>query len=241
MNFIFSLVVDYYLVDIGIVLMGVLSLILIAERVKVLYVDYSVNAKNFTDQIVKLVIQNKIEDAIAFCSGNQKKPIAQVMKMILERSDRSDEEIEKAVERAASEIVPKLEKRLSYLPMVSNVATLIGLLGTVSGLIMAFKAVSFADPTQKQTLLADGISVAMNATALGLIVAIPVMVAYAFLNTRQTNLFSDIDICAQKVTDALRSRGVSEFNEATVYSSHVGEPGSLVAPPPAPPVTRRAS
>lgn len=241
MNFVFSLIVDYYLVDIGIVAMGILSLVLIAERVKVLYIDYSVNAKNFSDQIVKLVTQNKIEEGIAFCSANHKKPIAQVMKMILERSDRSDHEIDKAVERAASEIVPQLEKRLGYLPMVSNVATLIGLLGTVSGLIMAFKAVSFADPTQKQTLLADGISVAMNATALGLIVAIPVMVAYAFLNTRQTRLFSDIDVCAQKVTDALRSRGVVEFNESTVYPSNVGQQGSLNTPPPAPGTNRRAS
>lgn len=222
------------MIDIVIGIMGFLSIGLIAERVKVLYFDYSVNAKNFTDQIVKLVAQNKIEEGVAFCSANHKKPIAQVMKLVLERSDRSDHEIDKAVERAASEIVPQLEKRLGYLPMVSNVATLIGLLGTVAGLIMAFKAVSFADPTQKQTLLADGIAVAMNATAMGLAVAIPVMVAYAFLNTRQGRLFVDIDVCAQKVTDALRSRGVVEFTESTAFPTHVGNQESLQTPPPAP-------
>ena len=234
MNNIYMVLVDYYLIDIGILGMGIVSIGLILERVKVLYFDYKVNSTAFTDQVMKLVSQNKIEESIAFCSANIQKPIAKAMKIILERADRSDEEIGKAVDRVASEIVPSLEKRLGYLPMVSNVVTLIGLLGTVSGLIMAFKAVSFADPTQKQTLLADGIAVAMNATALGLIVAIPVMVAYAFLNIRQGKLFTDIDCATQRLCDFLRSRGVTEMTEATAYPSNVGNSSSLHTPPPAP-------
>lgn len=228
------ILVDYYLIDIGIVGMGILSIGLIFERAKVLFFDYNVNSQAFTDQVMKLVSQNKIEESIAFCSANIKKPIAQAMKIILERADRSDDEIAKAVDRVASEIVPTLEKRLGYLPMVSNVVTLIGLLGTVSGLIMSFKAVSFADPTQKQTLLADGISVAMNATALGLMVAIPVMVAYAFLNIRQGKLFSDIDCATQRLTDFLRSRGVTEMTDANAYPTNLGNGQALHTPPPAP-------
>ena len=123
--------------------------------------------------------------------------------------------------------------------MVSNVVTLIGLLGTVSGLIMAFKAVSFADVSQKQTLLADGIAVAMNATALGLMVAIPVMVAYAFLNIRQGKLFSDIDLATQKLCDFLRSRGVTEMTEQNAYPTNLGNGSALHTPPPAP--ARKAS
>ncbi len=228
------ILVDYYLIDIGIVGMGIISIGLILERAKVLFFDYHINSTAFTDQVMKLVSQNKIEESIAFCSANIKKPIAQAMKIILERADRSDEEIGKAVDRVASEIVPTLEKRLGYLPMVSNVVTLIGLLGTVAGLIMSFKAVSFADPTQKQTLLADGISVAMNATALGLMVAIPVMVAYAFLNIRQGKLFSDIDVATQRLCDFLRSRGVTEMNEANAYPTNLGNGTALHTPPPAP-------
>ncbi|MES2768988.1 MAG: MotA/TolQ/ExbB proton channel family protein [Bdellovibrionota bacterium] len=230
----YMILVDYYLIDIGIVGMGIISIGLILERAKVLFFDYHINSTAFTDQVMKLVSQNKIEESIAFCSANIKKPIAQAMKIILERADRSDEEIGKAVDRVASEIVPTLEKRLGYLPMVSNVVTLIGLLGTVAGLIMSFKAVSFADPTQKQTLLADGISVAMNATALGLMVAIPVMVAYAFLNIRQGKLFSDIDVATQRLCDFLRSRGVTEMNEANAYPTNLGNGTALHTPPPAP-------
>lgn len=234
MNNMYMILVDYYLIDIGIVGMGIISIGLILERAKVLFFDYHINSTAFTDQVMKLVSQNKIEESIAFCSANIKKPIAQAMKIILERADRSDEEIGKAVDRVASEIVPTLEKRLGYLPMVSNVVTLIGLLGTVAGLIMSFKAVSFADPTQKQTLLADGISVAMNATALGLMVAIPVMVAYAFLNIRQGKLFSDIDVATQRLCDFLRSRGVTEMNEANAYPTNLGNGTALHTPPPAP-------
>ncbi len=239
MNNMYMILVDYYLIDIGIVGMGIISIGLILERVKVLFFDYHVNSQAFTDQVMKLVSQNKIEESIAFCSANIKKPIAQAMKIILERADRSDEEIGKAVDRVASEIVPTLEKRLGYLPMVSNVVTLIGLLGTVAGLIMSFKAVSFADPTQKQTLLADGISVAMNATALGLMVAIPVMVAYAFLNIRQGKLFSDIDVATQRLCDFLRSRGVAEMTEANAYPTNLGNGSALHTPPPPP--TKKAS
>lgn len=241
MNNFYSLLVDYLIVDIAIVSMGILSIGLIAERAKVLYFDYGVNSKTFTDQIMKLVMQNKIEESIAFCGANIKQPIAQAMKTVLERADRSDEEIQKAVDRSASEIAPLLEKRLGYLPMVSNVVTLVGLLGTVAGLIMSFKAVSFADPVQKQTLLADGIAVAMNATAMALAVAIPVMIAYAFLNIRQGKIFSEVDISIQKLTDYLRNRGIAELSEANMYPTNLGNNSSLHMPPPAPTSNKRAS
>jgi biopolymer transport protein ExbB/TolQ len=95
--------------------------------------------------------------------------------------------------------------------MVSNVVTLVGLLGTVVGLIMSFKAVSFADPAQKQSLLADGISLAMHATALGLLVAIPIMVMYSFLHARQGKIFAEIDEHSQKLIEALKSRDVNSL------------------------------
>ena len=98
MNNLYMILVDYYLIDIGILGMGVLAIGLIIERTKVLFVDYSINSDAFTDQVMKLVSQNKIEESIAFCSANIQKPIAKAMKIILERADRSDEEIGKAVD-----------------------------------------------------------------------------------------------------------------------------------------------
>ncbi len=179
-------------------------------------------------KVMKWVEEDKIEEAITFCSANEKKPLAHVIKRILERADRDDKAIEASLDIAASEVAPGLGRNLSYLAMCSNVVTLIGLLGTVVGLIMSFKAVSFADPSQKQTLLADGISLAMNATAAGLLVAIPVMVVYSFLHARQGKLFSEIDRCSHTLIELLKARDFGAFNKIgeqemnRMYPSSVG-------------------
>jgi len=209
--------VDYYMVDICIGLMGLFSLALIIERTKALYFDYSMKAEPFMAKVFQLIEKDKIEEAVTYCAANEKKPLAQVFKRILERSDRDDAAIDQALDIAAGEVAPGLSRNLGYLAMSSNVVTLIGLLGTVVGLIMSFKAVAFADPVQKQTLLADGISLAMHATALGLCVAIPVMVFYSFLHARQGKIFSEIDTCASKLIELLKSRDYVAFNMNGAY------------------------
>lgn len=218
MDSLMKLAVDWYLVDGVIGLLGVFAVALVCERFKALFIDYSINANNFMQKVLKLVEDDKVEEAIALCGANEKKPLAHVIRRILERSDRDDAAVEQSLDIAAGEVGPKLTKNLGYLQMVSNVVTLVGLLGTVVGLIMSFKAVSFADPSQKQTLLADGISLAMHATALGLLVAIPTMVAYSFLHARQGRLFSEIDSWSSKTIELLKGRGFDGFG-ATAYPS----------------------
>ena len=146
-------------------------------------------------------------------------------KRILEKSDRDDNAVETAHDIAASEVAPKLMKRLGHLAMISNVVTLIGLLGTVVGLITAFRAVSYADVAQKQTLLAEGISIAMTATMLGLMFAIPIMMTYSFLHAKQGQLFSEIDQVSQKVIDALKSRIYMPYKGLTAYPSNLNAEG----------------
>ena len=211
-------VIDHQLLDVCMLGMGAFGFALIGERIKALYFDYSIQASSFMAKVMKLVEEDKIDEAITYCSANEKRPLAYVVKRILEKSDRDDGAIDQSLDIAASEIAPKLSKNLSYLAMISNVVTLIGLLGTVVGLIMSFKAVSFADPAQKQTLLADGISLAMHSTAMGLLVAIPVMVVYSFLHAKQGKLFSEIDQNAGKIIEILRSRGFEGFSAATVFT-----------------------
>src|ERR1700730_14360177 len=142
-----------------------------------------------------------------------------------------------ALDIAASEMGPRLMKSLGHLQMVSNVVTLIGLLGTVIGLITAFRAVSFADVAQKQTLLAEGISIAMTATMLGLLFAIPTMVAYSFLHAKQSQLFSEIDQCSQKIIEALKSRIYMPYKGLTAYPSNLNAEGLKKAS--LPPVTMK--
>lgn len=221
MDALMKFAVDNYLIDIAIGGMGLFVVALIFERSKALYFTYSIKADEFMSKIMKMVDDDKIEEAITYCGANEKKPLAHVMKRILERSDRDDQAIEASLDIAAGEVAPGLSRNLTYIAMASNVVTLIGLLGTVVGLIMSFKAVSFADPAQKQTLLADGISLAMHATAMGLLVAIPAMVFYSFLHAKQGRLFSEIDRAAGKLIDQLKSRDLKAFDGA--YPSQVKE------------------
>lgn len=219
MDAVLKAIVDYYLIDVAIGLMGIFGFALISERVKALFVDYSLDTHNFVAKITKWIEEDKIEEAIAYCTANEKKPAAYVVKKMLEKADRDDSTIEHSLDIAAGEMAPKLAKNLSYLAMVSNVVTLIGLFGTVIGLIFSFKAVSFADPSQKQALLTEGISLAMHATAMGLMVAIPVMVIYSFLHAKQGKLFSEIDHCAAKTMEVLRNRGFDGFSAHTAFST----------------------
>jgi biopolymer transport protein ExbB/TolQ len=216
---------NYKIIDFWIALTGLFGVYLIFDRYKALFVEYAMPAEPFLKQVMTLIEQDKIEEAITFCSANEKKPLAYVTKRILEKSDRDDDAVETAHDIAASEVAPKLMKSLGHLAMVSNVVTLIGLLGTVVGLITAFRAVSYADVAQKQTLLAEGISIAMTATMLGLMFAIPIMMTYSFLHAKQGQLFSEIDQASQKVIDALKSRIYMPYKGLTAYPSNLNTEG----------------
>jgi biopolymer transport protein ExbB len=221
MDALMKFAVDNYMLDGAISLLGLFGLALIFERARALFFTYSINAEVFMTKVMKLVESDKVDEAITYCAANEVKPLAHVVKRILERSDRDDQAIEQSLDIAASEVAPRLSRNLGYLMMVSNVVTLVGLLGTVVGLIMSFKAVSFADPSQKQTLLADGISLAMHATAAGLLVAIPVMVCYSFLHARQGKIFNEIDRNSSRLIELLKSRDFGAFHAQVAYPTPV--------------------
>ena len=221
MDVVLSFLNNYKIIDMCIVGVGLFGVYLIYDRYKALYVELSLPAEPFMKQVMSLIEHDKIEEAITFCTANQKKPLAHVIKRVLEKSDRDDDAIASSLDIASSEVAPKLLKSLGHLAMVSNVVTLIGLLGTVSGLITAFRAVSFADVSQKQTLLAEGISMAMTATMLGLIFAIPTMMCYSFLHARQGRLFAEIDQWSQKVVEVLKGRIYMPYKGAVAYPNNL--------------------
>lgn len=111
---------------------------------------------------------------------------------------RRVDDVEKAMRTNLMEIIPRMEKRTHYLGTFANLATLLGLLGTVSGLIHAFTAVATANPAEKANLLAASISEAMNCTAFGLMVAVPLLFIHAFLQTKTADLISSLETAAMK-------------------------------------------
>lgn len=202
-------IAGYCIVGLAIVALG-----LILDRTKALFFDLSIKTDEFISQVRSLVVSGQIEEAITFSDANRKAPVAHIVKAIVERADRDEESIRKGMEISFSEILPKVTQRLGYLAMISNVVTLIGLLGTITGLILAFEAVANADPSKKGEMLAQGISLAMNTTALGLTVAIPVMMIYSVLHAKQNKILNECVEQSSKIMDLLSGRIYVESGKA---------------------------
>lgn len=130
-----------------------------------------------------------------------------MMKVSRHRAD-----IENAMNEGMLETLPKLESRINYLAVLANVATLLGLLGTIVGLISAFTAVGNANPAEKAQLLSQSISVAMNTTAFGLIVAIPLMVLHAMAQNKTTKIITSIQMSAVKFLNIMTVHRLIETN-----------------------------
>ncbi|HJR70492.1 MAG TPA: MotA/TolQ/ExbB proton channel family protein [Gammaproteobacteria bacterium] len=142
--------------------------------------------------------------------------IAQLLGMGLERQGavRRRDDIEIAMEECMLEIMPQLEKRTGYVGLAANVATLLGLLGTIMGLIQAFTAVANANPAEKADLLGAAIAVAMNTTAFGLLVAIPLLVVHAVLTTKTAQIVAGLEMASVKTLNAIQSTVKRQFQVA---------------------------
>lgn len=124
-------------------------------------------------------------------------------------SNRRDD-IEYAMEEGIMEALPLLEKRTPYLATLANISTLLGLLGTIIGLIAAFTAVANAAPAEKASMLSSSISVAMNTTAFGLISAIPLLLVHSLLQTKTAEIVDSLEMAGVKVLNALGNRQASK-------------------------------
>jgi biopolymer transport protein ExbB/TolQ len=185
---------------------AVFALAISFERLYFIMFRANINGTAFMAQVQKLIMANNIDRAIKLCNAEPNASLPRVLKAGLTRANRSEIEIQNAVDEAVLEVFPQLNKRTSYLPMLANVATLTGLLGTIQGLIQAFEAVAHASAETKQTMLAAGISVAMFTTASGLIVAIPILVLHSIVADRTTKIMDDVDQFALKTVNLLGAR-----------------------------------
>jgi biopolymer transport protein ExbB len=134
--------------------------------------------------------------------------ISQLLSMGLARQGavRRREDVEIAMEESMMEIIPQLEKRTPYLALSANIATLLGLLGTIMGLIQAFTAVSSANPAEKADLLSASISVAMNTTAFGLLVAIPLLITHTVVTTKTGEIVDGLEMASLKALNVISDR-----------------------------------
>lgn len=184
------------------------------ERFVYLSGQMMVNRRDF-EKILPLLKQRKVRE-LADLTRKSKSAMSRIMADGLNRqsTSRRRSDIEYAMEEGLLEILPNIERRTPYLATFANIATLLGLLGTIIGLIAAFTAVANADPAEKATLLSQSISIAMNTTAFGLMVAIPLLLLHSLLQSRTSAIVESLEIACVKFLNLMEQR-----QEATPQSA----------------------
>lgn len=178
-----------------ILLFAVFTLAFILERVQALYIKTKSSPAEFRNQILEHIRRGDLRSAQAMAgSVAPTNGIGRIVQLGCElRANASgEEEVQSRMDETLSAEISKVDRRTAFLAMFGNVATLLGLLGTISGMIHSFAAVANASPADRATLLSQGISEAMNCTAFGLIVAIPALVAYAVFQNRTDRLITQL-------------------------------------------------
>ena len=167
------------------------------------------------DKVQPLLAEGQFDEAREMTAKDES-TISQVLNMglSLQGAVRRREDIEIAMEESMMEIVPRLEKRTPYVALASSIATLLGLLGTIMGLIQAFTAVANANPAEKADLLSASISVAMNTTAFGLMVAIPLLIIHAILTSKTGDIVDSLEMATVKSLNVFTRRAKRSTAEA---------------------------
>ncbi len=186
-----------------IVVMLALGLSIAIERYISLSRARSQNNRSWS-RVTPALQAGNYEAALKECDGDDT-AVGKVLQAGLLRLQTSSErnDVEMSMEETLMESIPKLEKRTHYLATLANVATLLGLLGTIIGLIQAFTAIANVNPSEKADLLSASISVAMNTTAFGLMVAIPLLLLHAILQTKTTTLVDSLEMVVVKFLNTL--------------------------------------
>lgn len=169
----------------------IISLAIIVERI--IYLQRcNINKKQLLARLKAQLLSGNVQSAIQICHANPS-PLSRIIAAGLSKFHRPNEEVQAAMDEEALNQLPKMEARTGYLATLANVATLVGLLGTILGLIHSFAAVGGAEQSKRASILAEAISEAMNCTAFGLICAVPALLAFAMLNGWTQKLIDDIN------------------------------------------------
>ncbi len=186
-----------------ILIVSLIGMALFFERAYGLYIASKLEAGPFLDKVLHHVERHEFRRALDACNAPTKHPLAAVLRAGILRANRREKEIERAMEKEMLAALPTLQKRIGLMSLLANTATLLGLLGTIFGLIGAFNSVALASAAERQEKLAGGISEAMYTTAFGITVAVPLLFFHHFLSKRAENITMEIEEGASSVLVAL--------------------------------------
>ncbi len=188
------------------------SLAMIVDRVVRLYFTYNLNAGPFMEQITKLVLTGNVDRAVKLCGAAPNAALARVIRAGLTRANRGEVEVAKAIEESLLDVTPLITKRVSSLFSMANIATLLGLVGTIFGLINAFKSLGAVSADKRSEVLSRGISEAMNNTAFGLGIAVTCIIAHMLISNRAKHMVEEIEANALKLENLLARKTQGETN-----------------------------
>ncbi len=195
------------------------SLAVALERIVTLMFRYNLNARPFMEQVTKLVMTGNVDRAVKLCAAAPNSPLAKVIRAGLTRANAGEIEVAKAVEEAVVEHSPHVTARIPWLWSLANIATLVGLVGTIFGLIGTFQALGNVPADQKQALLSDGISKAMNNTAFALSIAVLCIIFHLFLTSYAKNMVEGMELNALKLENLLARRAAGHAGDEAVRAA----------------------
>jgi biopolymer transport protein ExbB len=197
----------------AILALGVLGIILILERSLYLLRKGSFNADKFMSEVFSAISTGNVDSAIKLCEASGSMALPRIIHAGLKEADNGVEKIQNALDEETLTQIPKLESNSGYLATIGNVATLLGLMGTIYGLIVSFAAVGKPgiEAAKKSELLAQGISAAMNTTLLGLAVAIPCILIYAMLSSKTQSITDQVEEYSIKLINLLTQRSYKTY------------------------------
>ena len=193
-------------------LVGALMVAVAVERAVYIYLKSNINASRFMLQVMKYLDAQDIQKAVYLCQSLSDKALPQVIQLGLVKIGKSHkvnpQSVQNVMDEGTLDIIPRLHVRTSYLAMFANISTLLGLMGTIYGLIIAFRSISAPgiDAAEKSRLLAQGIAVAMNTTLLGLAIAIPAVMIYTIIQNKTNQIIDEIDEHAAKLVNRISEK-----------------------------------
>jgi len=213
----------------GILGIGVVAAAIALERFLVITGASVLNGKKLTNDVIAQISRGDL-NAARNVSRKSNAPAAQVVQAVLSVPELEESKLQSAAEDAAALAMPPLTRRLAHLNVLANISTLVGLLGTITGLITAFAAVGAADPSQRSAFLASGISMALNCTAFGLLVSIPTLLTQGFLVGLVEGIGEQVEESGIRVSRALLASAARGQVVAMPARAPQAAPGRPFAP-----------
>lgn len=185
----------------AILALGIATAILMVERTLVLFIRFREKPLQIRNHLLSFIQRADLDGAHSYVQTLPNQLMGKIAAGAVElrARDAGEEEIQARMDEALTTVARRIDQRTGFLAMLGNVATLLGLLGTITGMIQSFASVSAANPAERATLLSRGIAEAMNCTAFGLIVAIPALIAYAIFQSRTEKILGEITEAGTKI------------------------------------------